>query len=206
MAKWIEIVFRPVDFKGKIMRTLKKNIAAGVLGAILLAGVGGTFALWTAEDRAPIGIINTAELSASLDGAAYWTHEGIGLGPVSVTDLEAIRMMPGDSLRGEFTKAATIDTDGRPLVASFDFDLPDIDARAEGEGSNKVYRVYVGDEPTAFTLSVDGGTWGEEVTTFSTEFFVTINFEDTALSNRNNGVPAYFGDLRVTLRQVVPED
>lgn len=69
-----------------------KALAAAGLGVILLAGVGGTFALWSDDENLTTGTITNGELSLALTEGS-WSQNGEPL-----TDLSSFRMVPGDEL------------------------------------------------------------------------------------------------------------
>lgn len=91
----------------------KALVAAG-LGVVLLAGAGGTFALWSAEGTAAPGEITDGELSLSV-------AEGTWAAGDQEIDPSDYRMVPGDTVTFSTTVVPTIvgDTLEATLTGSF---------------------------------------------------------------------------------------
>lgn len=112
------------------MHRKARSVAAGITGVALLAGVGGTFALWTdetrfARDRATLGALalTAGELSwtdVSPDVAAH----APGGRPVAVVD--DFRLVPGDVLLGTADVEVVLegDTIAAVLTAAGGDELP----------------------------------------------------------------------------------
>ncbi|WP_114906534.1 alternate-type signal peptide domain-containing protein [Ornithinimicrobium murale] len=92
----------------------KALIAAG-LGVVLLAGAGGTFALWNAEETTATGTITDGELSLEV-AAGTWTDGATAIDPAT------FRMVPGDTVTFSTTVVPTIIGDN--LVATLTGSLP----------------------------------------------------------------------------------
>lgn len=93
----------------------KALLAAGA-GVLLLAGAGGTFALWSAEGSATPGTITDGELSLAV-APGTWSNDG-----EPVTDISAFRMVPGDTLT--FSTSVTPTIVGDNLEATLTSSLP----------------------------------------------------------------------------------
>jgi alternate signal-mediated exported protein len=206
------------------MRTLKKNIAAGVLGAVLLAGVGGTFALWTAEsDPAPIGSIQAGEMTVEIGDQATWNVAG-GLSDGDYVYLSDILMIPGDVVTGVFpvtadfraTSAITATVSAGDIAGVEDGDLDIRPTETAG-----IWRVYdVSDatgtpegRPTSFTVQIGdlssavlGNNLGEGAP--APTFTVIVRFEagEAGDANADMNLAGELGYVTVTLTQVVPDN
>ncbi|WP_109472391.1 alternate-type signal peptide domain-containing protein [Ornithinimicrobium cavernae] len=74
-------------------RSATKALVAAGLGVVLLAGAGGTFALWSAEDSTTTGTVTDGHLALDVAAGHWETAAGAPIG-----DLAAYRMVPGDSI------------------------------------------------------------------------------------------------------------
>lgn len=92
----------------------KALVAAG-LGVVLLAGAGGTFALWNAEETTATGEITDGQLALSV-AEGTWAN---GETPI---DLTTFRMVPGDTVTFSTTVEPTIVGDN--LKATLTGSLP----------------------------------------------------------------------------------
>ena len=80
----------------------KALVAAG-LGVVLLAGAGGTFALWSAEESIGAGTITDGELSLDVTQGSWAEEDG-----TPISDISAYRMVPGDTVVFSATATPTI--------------------------------------------------------------------------------------------------
>ncbi|WP_427870195.1 alternate-type signal peptide domain-containing protein [Leucobacter luti] len=89
-------------------KTTKAVLAAGA-GLALLIGTGGTLALWNSSSELAGGTITAGTLQLAASGTPTWQIQRAGATtPEAVTDLAALRIVPGDKLiyTGNFTIAA----------------------------------------------------------------------------------------------------
>lgn len=101
----------------------RKALRAGVAiaaGIALLAGAGGTFARWFDSQTVSTGEITSGELVLGEASDISWTEAT--LGELSLEELAAYRMVPGDEVTYSATVTPTIVGDN--LVASLTADLP----------------------------------------------------------------------------------
>jgi alternate signal-mediated exported protein len=94
-------------------KSTKGAIAAGASAALLLGGAG-SLAYWNAEGDVTGGSINAGTLTLTpTTPVAGWTLNG-----TAVTELSAVRIVPGDNL--DFTGAWTVAATGQNLAATVD--------------------------------------------------------------------------------------
>lgn len=74
-----------------------RGLIAIAAGTALLIGGTGTYAYWSTSQAISADDIVTGDLDLAL-GTGTWTLDGVLGAPVAVTDLEAIRIVPGDVL------------------------------------------------------------------------------------------------------------
>lgn len=72
-------------------------ILAIAAGTALLLGGGGTYAYWSTQTALTAGPVESGDLDLSL-GTGTWTLQGVLGTAQTVTDLSAVRMVPGDVL------------------------------------------------------------------------------------------------------------
>jgi len=203
------------------MRTLKKNIAAGVLGAVLLAGVGGTFALWT-DTSAPqaIGSIRAGEMVARIGGEATWNIAGASEDEYFEA-LDEILMIPGDVVTGEFPVTAEFEATSAIFAtvsagAIAGSPNSDLDIRVEAPGVWRVFDVSTetGTEEgrqTSFTIEI--GDLSDAVVSNTPDgpepkFSVIIRFlaGEAGDANADMNLAGELGYVTVTLTQVIPDN
>jgi alternate signal-mediated exported protein len=91
-------------------KTLVAGAAAGILGVALLAGGGGTFAVWSDTATVTPGTITAGTLAVEIDGQGTWTgHDG------PIADIAAYRIVPGDVLT--YTLPVGVQIEGDNLKA-----------------------------------------------------------------------------------------
>lgn len=157
----------------------KALVAAG-LGVVLLAGAGGTFALWSAEGTAATGEITDGELSLSVAEGTWAAAGGTEIDPGDY------RMVPGDTVTFSTTVVPTIvgDTLEATLTGSF----------PQGEQSHWVVEA---DLPAGAEVldEADSGT----------QFPVSIEVTLPVTSdNSSQNQVLSLNDLTLTLQQVDP--
>lgn len=157
----------------------KALVAAG-LGVVLLAGAGGTFALWSAEESVGTGTITDGELSLDVSSGSWAEADG-----TDIPDISDFRMVPGDTVvfTAEATPTIVGDNLEATLVGSFagDGEHWDVDASLPG-----------GELLTA----ADTGT-PQDVT-------VTVAL-DRESGNTSQNQSVDLGTITLTLQQVDPE-
>lgn len=158
-------------------RSATKALVAGGLGVVLLAGAGGTFALWNAEETTATGTITDGELSLTVD-AGTWTDNGAPIDPAN------FRMVPGDTVTFSTTVTPTIVGDN--LVATLTGSLP----QGEQEHWNVVASLPDGEE------SLDDSDSG---TSIPVSVEVTLA-QDSGNESQTKVLP--LSDLTLNLQQV----
>lgn len=122
----------------------KGAIAAGA-SAVLLLGGAGSLAYWNATGDIGGGTITAGELTLTESTPGTWTLNG-----APVTDVSAVRVVPGDTLL--FTGAWTIGATGDNLEATVDV------TGLEGQGG------LADDVTITDTYTVDGTPLGGQIT------------------------------------------
>lgn len=161
-------------------RATKALVATG-LGVVLLAGAGGTFALWGDEEAVATGTITDGELSLTV-AAGQW-QEGDG---TAIADITAYRMVPGDTVT--FSTSATPTIVGDNLRATLVGQLP------AAPGGDWVVEATVPDGAAVLTAT-DSGT--------AIPVSVDVTLPATSGNASQNAVLA-LNDLTLTLQQVDP--
>lgn len=156
----------------------KALIAAG-LGVVLLAGAGGTFALWSDDGTLATGAITDGELSLAV-GAGVWKHNGVAV------DATQFKMVPGDTLTYEAAVTPTIVGDN--LEAKLRGTLPD------AAGSHWTVSTALPDGQDTLTAADSGEP--QTVT-------VTVTLPEDS-SNDSQKAVLSLGDLTFMLNQVDP--
>ncbi|QIK76767.1 alternate-type signal peptide domain-containing protein [Nocardioides piscis] len=103
------------------MNKSTKGLIAAAAGVTLLTGVGGTFANWSENKAAAPGSVTAGHLNLTVD-AGSWKDVTISGSPVSITDVAAFRMVPGDVL--QYKTIVTPDMVGDNLKATLTATLP----------------------------------------------------------------------------------
>ena len=90
-------------------KKLMKGAAAIAVGAAVLMGGAGTYALWSVDQSvAQEGAVQTGDLDLKL-GTAKWKLNGAGVGG----GIDSVKLVPGDVL--ELTQPVTVTAIGRDL-------------------------------------------------------------------------------------------
>lgn len=154
----------------------KALVAAG-LGVVLLAGAGGTFALWSAEESVGTGTITDGELSLEVSDGSWTGSDG-----EPITDISNYRMVPGDALRFQADVTPTIVGDNLQATLEGSF-------AGGGEHWDVTTTLPDGDLLTA----ADSGVAHGVVVTVSLD-------EESGNSSQNQSVD--LGEITLTLQQV----
>ena len=84
------------------MNNKTKGLVAGLAGAAVLAG-GSTFALWSDSDTVDGGAITAGNLDVAAIGTPAWFDTSADRTDADhAINLATFRMVPGDTIRGEF--------------------------------------------------------------------------------------------------------
>lgn len=156
----------------------KALVAAG-LGVVLLAGAGGTFAVWNAQESVSTGTITDGALALSVGEGSWLAADGS-----AIADIAAYRMVPGDSVT--FVTQVTPTIVGDNLQATLVGELP--------QGPDSFWRI----DPAL----PDGETVLDED---DSNIPVTVEVEVTLPStsgNESQQAELDLNDLTLTLQQV----
>lgn len=74
-------------------------VVAIAAGAVLLLGGGTTLAYWSTQQVLNVGTVNSGDLNLVAVGTPTWTLQGVtDAAPRPVTDVTAVKLVPGDKL------------------------------------------------------------------------------------------------------------
>ncbi|WP_153397095.1 alternate-type signal peptide domain-containing protein [Ornithinicoccus halotolerans] len=161
-------------------RSAAKALVATGLGVVLLAGAGGTFALWSDQEVVSAGTISNGSLSLDTT-AGTWTEAN----GTPIADIATYRMVPGDTVVFEAEVTPTIVGDN--LQATLKGELA-------GSGAH-----------WAVTPSLPGGSQvlTEADSGIAHDLSVTVSLP-TASGNDSQTEVLDLGSLTLTLQQVEP--
>lgn len=138
------------------MNNKTKGALAGVAGVAILAG-GTTFALWSDSDEVDGGVITAGNLDVELTGHQWYDTSDDRTDDEHEIDLSEFRIIPGDTVRGEFDLDLALEGDNMVATLSLQRDgAPTGDLFGDGTHDVEVtYRLLDGDglpvtDPTAF--------------------------------------------------------
>lgn len=163
-------------------RSATKALVAAGLGVVLLAGAGGTFALWSAEESVGAGTITDGELSLAVNDGS-WTEGGADGAPI--TDISAFRMVPGDTVTYAATVTPTIVGDN--LQASLVGSLT---------GGGEHWDVTTSLPDGELLTAADSGVAHDVV--------VTVSLDEES-GNESQGQAVDLGEITLNLQQVTPD-
>ncbi|ROR73354.1 alternate-type signal peptide domain-containing protein [Bogoriella caseilytica] len=165
-------------------KKMTKGAFAIGAGVVLLLGGAGTYALWTVTEELD-GTVQTGDLDLVLDAeSATWTLNG----STPVTDIDALRLVPGDSVTlsqdllvtavGDNLNAQLTVTEASALVPEFaEHFTVDLDLDTAWNSTGNVVDVPSAQpgaapyEVTAHvTVAFDPNTGGQDATDVSVDF------------------------------------
>lgn len=177
--------------------SMKKNVAAGVLGIILLAGVGGTFATWHAEDSLSLPSLGTGAMNIEFAEGGRWELNE------SSVNLEDVVLVPGDEVIGTFPIEREFSGHGLTATLNYVFVGGESGEFNLALTETNEWRVIYNEEPTSIVVSV--GLPEGPITAANPlpdEITVAIKFEEkNVLDVYDMNVPINLGNLKVTLTQ-----
>lgn len=122
------------------MNKMTKGAIVTAAGVMLLVGGGGTLAVWNVQQDAKAGTVAAGDLNLEA-GAGVWTVAG----QAEPIDIDAYRIVPGDTLT--YTQTVDITLDGDNISANLSVVNPD---GINGGFADGTYTT------SAVTLSKDG--------------------------------------------------
>jgi alternate signal-mediated exported protein len=181
----------------KNMRNKTKGWIAGGLGATLLLGTAGTFALWSDTETIGGADVTGGTFELTADDISWELRPLAGEGTASVPD-EGVTLVPGVQLHGEVSDGIQVDLEGDLLVADL--------------------QIATGNVPAPDWLTVEW-TLGNETVTGPTATFEDVDDAESIdlsvsvrLTNQHptggpsevSGLTWAAEDITVTLQQVAP--
>ncbi|HLS25635.1 MAG TPA: alternate-type signal peptide domain-containing protein [Beutenbergiaceae bacterium] len=198
------------------MNKRTKGLLAGAAGAALLLG-GGTFALWSDSEQVDGGSITAGNLDVALVGDVAWADVSADRddSPHGI-DLSEFRIVPGDTIQGEFGFEAALEGDNMVAELTLDggaaagdlLDRLDVKVTVDGDGVQETtdwdgapIQVQFGSEDNT---NLDGLLTLPATTSGTAAFTVTVtvDFDEDTPDQVLTQATAALGDLTVGLDQV----
>ncbi|MCK6209886.1 alternate-type signal peptide domain-containing protein [Georgenia sp. EYE_87] len=122
------------------MNNKTKGALAGVAGVAILAG-GTTFALWSDSDEVDGGVITAGNLDVKLTDHAWYDVSDDRIDEGHPISLSSFRIIPGDTIRGEFGVDLALEGDNMVAKLSMQRD-GETTGNLFGDGTHDVKVTY----------------------------------------------------------------